>query len=73
MSAVIIDGRAVAAAVRAEVAEHARALTDAGTRPGLGVVLCGDDPAVAWLGRNLRARVHYYGLDDAELHKLGWG
>jgi UDP-N-acetylmuramyl tripeptide synthase len=29
------------------------------------VVLCGDDPAVAWLGRDLRARVHYYGLADA--------
>ncbi len=28
------------------------------------VVLCGDDPAVAWLGRNLRAQVHYYGLSD---------
>ncbi|HEV3232941.1 MAG TPA: MurT ligase domain-containing protein [Candidatus Dormibacteraeota bacterium] len=28
------------------------------------VILCGDDPAVAWLGRNLRAQVHYYGLMD---------
>ena len=29
------------------------------------VLLCGDDPAVAWLGRGLRARVHHYGIDDA--------
>jgi UDP-N-acetylmuramyl tripeptide synthase len=28
------------------------------------VVLCADDPAVAYLGRNLRAMVSYFGLDD---------
>ncbi len=52
MSAVIIDGRAVATAVRAEVAEQVRTLTDAGVRPGLGVVLCGNDPASATYVRN---------------------
>ncbi|MDP9325010.1 MAG: Mur ligase family protein, partial [Candidatus Dormibacteraeota bacterium] len=30
------------------------------------VILCGDDPAVGWLGRNLRAQVHYYGLIDPD-------
>jgi UDP-N-acetylmuramyl tripeptide synthase len=28
------------------------------------VLLCADDPAVAYLGRDLRAQVRYFGLDD---------
>ncbi len=52
MSAVIIDGKAVAAAVRGEVGERVRSLTAAGVRPGLGVVLCGDDPGSATYVRN---------------------
>ncbi|MDQ2961064.1 MAG: bifunctional 5,10-methylenetetrahydrofolate dehydrogenase/5,10-methenyltetrahydrofolate cyclohydrolase [Candidatus Dormibacteraeota bacterium] len=47
MSAVIIDGRAIAVQVRAEAAQRAAELTAAGAQPGLGVVLCGDDPASA--------------------------
>ncbi len=31
------------------------------------VMLCADDPAVAFLGRDLRARVRYFGLDDTSL------
>ncbi len=45
MTAKLIDGRAIAEDVRAEVAEGADELAAAGTRPGLGVVLVGDDPA----------------------------
>ena len=45
MTARLIDGRAIADDVRSEVAEEAAELTAAGTRPGLGVVLVGDDPA----------------------------
>ena len=53
MSAVIIDGRAVAAAIRDEVAREVAALTPAGDPPpGLAVVLCGDDPASAVYVRN---------------------
>jgi methylenetetrahydrofolate dehydrogenase (NADP+)/methenyltetrahydrofolate cyclohydrolase len=44
MSAVIIDGKAVAAAVRGDVAARIGELAAAGIRPGLGVVLCGDNP-----------------------------
>ncbi len=44
MSARIIDGRAVAAAMRARLAQQIAAL---GFRPGLTVVLVGDDPASA--------------------------
>ncbi|HWF56911.1 MAG TPA: bifunctional 5,10-methylenetetrahydrofolate dehydrogenase/5,10-methenyltetrahydrofolate cyclohydrolase [Candidatus Dormibacteraeota bacterium] len=47
MSARIIDGRAIAAAVRAEVAARVGELAGSGIHPGLGVVLCGDDPASA--------------------------
>ena len=42
MTARVIDGKAMAAAVRREVAEEARRLPQ---RPGLAVVLVGDDPA----------------------------
>ena len=45
MPAEIIDGVAIARAIRAEVAEKSRELISRGTRPGLAVVLVGDDPA----------------------------
>ncbi len=45
MSAQIIDGKAIAAQVRAEVAERVKALQGRGIQPGLAAVLVGDDPA----------------------------
>jgi methylenetetrahydrofolate dehydrogenase (NADP+) / methenyltetrahydrofolate cyclohydrolase len=47
LPAELIDGRAIAKKVRAEVAERARKLIARGVRPGLAVVLVGDDPASA--------------------------
>ena len=47
MPAELIDGRAIAKKVRAEVAERAKELAGRGIRPGLAVVLVGDDPASA--------------------------
>jgi methylenetetrahydrofolate dehydrogenase (NADP+)/methenyltetrahydrofolate cyclohydrolase len=47
LPAEIIDGVAIARAVRAEVARDAAALSERGVRPGLAVVLVGDDPASA--------------------------
>ena len=44
MSAVILDGRATAAAIKAELKERVAALAAAGAVPGLGTVLVGDDP-----------------------------
>lgn len=41
----IVDGKAVAAEVRAEVAEEAAELAGRGVVPGLATVLVGDDPA----------------------------
>ena len=57
MTAQIIDGKAVAARVRAEVAEGVRAFTArTGRAPGLATVLVGDDPASAiYVGGKQRA------------------
>jgi len=53
MSAVIIDGKAVAAELRAELAARILLMTEDGTPPpSLAVVLCGDDPASALYVRN---------------------
>jgi len=47
LPAEVIDGRAIAKKVRADVAERAKVLAERGVRPGLAVVLVGDDPASA--------------------------
>ena len=47
MPAEVIDGRAIARKVRADVAARAKVLAVRGVRPGLAVVLVGDDPASA--------------------------
>ncbi len=44
MSAQILDGRAVAAAIKAELTVRVKALKAQGVTPGLGTVLVGDDP-----------------------------
>lgn len=45
MSATIIDGKAVAATLRAELKQKVLALKAKGITPGLGVILVGEDPA----------------------------
>jgi len=53
MSAQIIDGKAVAASIRAEIADEVAALQKAhGIVPGLAVVLVGDNPASKVYVRN---------------------
>ena len=53
MAARVLDGAAVANAIRAEVAPAVAAFTArAGRPPGLGIVLVGDDPASAIYVRN---------------------
>ena len=44
MTARILDGRAVADAIKGELAMRVAALESRGVRPGLGTVLVGDDP-----------------------------
>ena len=44
MTATILDGKATAAAIKAELAIRVRRLREHGITPGLGTVLVGDDP-----------------------------
>ncbi|MDA2814285.1 bifunctional methylenetetrahydrofolate dehydrogenase/methenyltetrahydrofolate cyclohydrolase [Nocardiopsis sp. RSe5-2] len=44
MSAQVLDGKATAAKIRAELAGRVAALKEKGVQPGLGTVLVGDDP-----------------------------
>jgi methylenetetrahydrofolate dehydrogenase (NADP+) / methenyltetrahydrofolate cyclohydrolase len=45
MAAIILDGKKIAAGIRAEVAAEVAAMAAAGLRPGLAVVLVGNNPA----------------------------
>lgn len=45
MTAQLIDGNALAKSIRTQAASRAAALTARGRRPGLAVILVGDDPA----------------------------
>jgi methylenetetrahydrofolate dehydrogenase (NADP+) / methenyltetrahydrofolate cyclohydrolase len=44
MTAIILDGKATAAAIRADQTDRVAKLAQAGITPGLGTVLVGDDP-----------------------------
>jgi methylenetetrahydrofolate dehydrogenase (NADP+)/methenyltetrahydrofolate cyclohydrolase len=52
MTAHIIDGKALSAQLRSEVAQRAAALTAKGTKPGLAVILVGDNQASQVYVRN---------------------
>ena len=65
MSARIIDGKAVGAALRREVAARVAAL---GYRPGLRVVRVGEDPASGVYVRNKDRAAAEAGFDSATIH-----
>ena len=70
MSAAVIDGRAFAARIRAQVAGHvARLRAGHGLRPGLAVVLVGEDPASEVYVRNKGAQTREAGMASFE-HRL---
>jgi methylenetetrahydrofolate dehydrogenase (NADP+) / methenyltetrahydrofolate cyclohydrolase len=46
--ATTLDGKATAAAIRAELTDRVAALAAVGRRPGLGTLLVGDDPGSRW-------------------------
>ncbi|MGY1842572.1 bifunctional methylenetetrahydrofolate dehydrogenase/methenyltetrahydrofolate cyclohydrolase [Modestobacter sp. SYSU DS0875] len=48
MAATTLDGKATAAAIRAELTGRVAALAAAGRPPGLGTLLVGDDPGSRW-------------------------
>ena len=52
MTARLIDGKAIAAAFRNEVAVRVERLKSRGIMPGLAVVIVGDDPASQVYVRN---------------------
>ncbi|MCO7240558.1 MULTISPECIES: bifunctional methylenetetrahydrofolate dehydrogenase/methenyltetrahydrofolate cyclohydrolase [unclassified Aeromicrobium] len=48
MTAQILDGKAVAAAIKTELTGRVAALREQGLVPGLGTILVGDDPGSRW-------------------------
>lgn len=62
MTAQLIDGNALSKQIRAEVAQRAAALTAKGIKPGLAVILVGDNPASAVYVRNKIKACEDYGL-----------
>ena len=69
MSATIIDGKEVAARVRAEVAQDvAEFLERTGSAPGLATILVGDDPASAVYVANKRKACAEAGIVDFHQH-----
>ncbi|HTX32646.1 MAG TPA: bifunctional methylenetetrahydrofolate dehydrogenase/methenyltetrahydrofolate cyclohydrolase FolD [Solirubrobacteraceae bacterium] len=69
MAATIIDGKGIAAQVRAEVKTEVEALRAAGGRaPGLATILVGDDPASAIYVANKRKASAEVGIVDFHQH-----
>jgi methylenetetrahydrofolate dehydrogenase (NADP+)/methenyltetrahydrofolate cyclohydrolase len=64
----IIDGKAVAAKVRGEVAQAVKDLRAAGVHPGLTVVRVGEDPASAIYVRGKRKDCEEVGIRSVEHH-----
>jgi methylenetetrahydrofolate dehydrogenase (NADP+) / methenyltetrahydrofolate cyclohydrolase len=64
MTAKIIDGTTLSRQIRSQVAQRAAALTARGTKPGLAVILVGDDPASAVYVRNKVKACHDSGLQS---------
>jgi len=67
MSAAIIDGKAFAATIRAQVAQETAAFREkAGIQPGLAVVLVGNDPASEVYVRNKGIQAKEAGFNSLE-------
>ena len=66
----ILDGKAVAARIRAEVAEGVAGLRERGVPVRLGVVLVGDDPASATYVRMKQRDCAEVGM-ESETHRFG--
>jgi methylenetetrahydrofolate dehydrogenase (NADP+)/methenyltetrahydrofolate cyclohydrolase len=62
MTAQLIDGTALSKQIRAEVAQRAAALTARGHKPGLAVILVGEDPASQVYVRNKVKACEEHGL-----------
>jgi len=72
MTAQLIDGVALSRQIRADLTHRAAALAARGARPGLAVVLVGDDPASAVYVRNKVKACQEHGLHSVfEQHAAG--
>jgi len=69
MSATLLDGKALAARLRTELTGEAARLADAGVRPGLAVVLVGDDAASQIYVRNKTVACAQVGIKTFD-HRL---
>jgi len=69
MPAKLIDGKSLAAAVRASLESRISALAARGVRPGLAAILAGDDPASRVYVRNKARACEESGL-HSEIHQL---
>ena len=65
MPAEVIDGTAISASIRAEVARKVTALRGRGVRPGLAVILVGDDPA-----SHVYVRMKGKACEEAGMHSV---
>ncbi len=65
MAARIIDGRALAADIREALVDRAKRLSVAGHRPGLAVILVGDDPASGVYVRNKGVACEQVGIQSS--------
>ena len=65
----LIDGRAIAAQINAEVTERAAELTAAGVVPTLAVVLATEDGGAAWYVRSIERAAGRLGL-ACQVHRL---
>jgi methylenetetrahydrofolate dehydrogenase (NADP+)/methenyltetrahydrofolate cyclohydrolase len=69
MTAVVIDGAAIAARLRERLARDIREFTAAsGTVPGLATILVGDDPASEVYVRSKRKKAMSVGIADHHVH-----
>jgi methylenetetrahydrofolate dehydrogenase (NADP+) / methenyltetrahydrofolate cyclohydrolase len=68
MSAKILDGKALAARIRAGLAVDARRLAEGGVTPGLAVVMVGDNPASQVYVRNKTRACHEAGFRTFDHH-----
>ncbi len=65
MPADVIDGAAIGASIRAEVGRQVAALRGRGVRPGLAVILVGDDPA-----SHVYVRMKGRACEEAGMHSV---
>jgi methylenetetrahydrofolate dehydrogenase (NADP+) / methenyltetrahydrofolate cyclohydrolase len=68
MTATLLDGTAIAKAMREDLRPRIAALAARGRRPGLGVLLVGDDPASAIYVRNKSRACEDLGLHHETTH-----